>query len=277
MTIAQQTAQVLGPLIPTGRDQPPLSPYNNEGNAPGIIEAQLSTGLALHINALDQSSPFAWLFEVEIPTSPPTRLRFTNQTKKIAWGADSQGNPIEYDPYPVKVGKIAATKGGDLPTIKVQVSNVTREVGRLIDTYDGLTGQLVVLRIINLATLLDPSAEVRIDSQIRSVAVNNKGATFVLSPYNLQQDQIPSRRYLKNHCDFHFGRERCGYVLGGPSYVPDNTVGGGFNFCPKTFEGCVERGDDEEARLSAAERLHPDRAGFFRGIPRLSRKVGILG
>lgn len=274
VTFFEQTQIALGPLIPTGRTFPALSPYQNFEDSPTILAAQISTGLAPHINALDQDSPFIWLFEVEIPTDPPTRYRFNNGTTQIAYGADINGDPVVYDPYKVKVGKIIQNKSGDLPTVRVVVSNVTREVGLIVDTHNGLSGQAVTIRIVNSATLLDPTAEVRIDSVIRSASVNNNAAMFVISPYNLQQHKTPSRRYLKNHCNFHFGQARCGYQLL-PAGTATNVIGGGFDTCQKQFEACTDRGLDEAARSTVVQ--HPKRAGFFRGIPRLSAKVGVLG
>ena len=58
-----------------------------------------------------------------------------------------------------------------------------------------------------------------------------------------------------------FGDAECGYVI--PA-TPGNTIGTGFDFCPRHLEACRERGDDEAARGLA--RKHPKRMNGFPSI-----------
>ena len=39
--------------------------------------------------------PWIWLYEVEVPTTPPTRYRLTNYDRTIYFGASTQGVPLE--------------------------------------------------------------------------------------------------------------------------------------------------------------------------------------
>jgi len=226
------------------------------------------TALQVHANTLENASPFVWLFEVEVPTSPPTRFRFCNQTEKIAFGVNSSGDPIEYDPLHVEVGEWAQSKSGDLPELSVVVSNIRRDVGVVLETYAGLHGAPVVVRIVNRSTLLDVNAQIRFDGTVRAVTVNNNSATFAIANYNLYQETVPAHRFLKNHCPFLFGGSRCGYII---PESPGETVGTGFSTCAKHIDACTERGDDEVARSLSEQ--HPARFGGFRGITRLSSKV----
>lgn len=224
--------------------------------------------LERHRSTLEGDSPFVWLFEVQVPTTPATRYRLTNHTTKVRFGLDSAGQPLEYDPFPIAIGDIDATKDGDLPEIQVVVSNITRELGSAVDLYDGLQGAPVVIRTVNLATLLDTSAEIRTDTVIRSSQVRAESVTFTLSAYNLLDERVPKFRFTRNNCPFLYGGARCGYPI--PT-SPTGVVGGGFATCPKTVEACTVRGEDEVARSLPEQ--HPERFGGWPGLPRLSQRA----
>jgi len=224
--------------------------------------------LQTHINTLENASPFVWLFEVEVPTSPPTRFRFCNQTEKISFGVNSSGDPIEYNPLHIEIGEWSQGKAGDLPELSISVSNVRGDVGAVLETYAGLHGAPVIVRIVNRSTLLDMNAQVRFDGTVRAVTVSNVSATFAIANYNLYQESVPAHRFLRNHCPFLYGGARCGYIV--PT-TPGETVGTGFSTCAKTVDNCTVRGEDEVARSLTEQ--HPARFGGFRGITRLSSKV----
>jgi lambda family phage minor tail protein L len=219
-------------------------------------------------SAIEGDRAWVWLFEVEVPTSPATRYRVTSHTTSIIFGSNSAGEDIEYFPFPMQVGTMDQNKDGDLPEIQVAVSNVTREIGAAIETYDGLQGQPVVIRLVNMAHLVDFNDQIPTNARVRSAKVTGDVVAFTLSPYNLMQERVPRYRFLRDHCPYLFGGDRCGYVI--PA-TPGETVGTGFSTCPKTRPACEERGDDEVARALA--RLHPERFGGWIGLPRLSQKA----
>ena len=207
-----------------------------------------------------------WLLEVEVPTTPPTRFRFANNTDPIDFGTTSLGVPITYYPYRFVFGPIVQSSEGDLPSMQISVSNVSRVVGAVVEQYNGLVGQPAVLRLVNINDLLNSQSQIREDAEIIAVKVRNLDATFTLSAFNLYKAKFPSQRYVAQHCRWIYGAAECGYII--PS-APGGTVGTGFATCGQLFADCVQRGDDEAARSVARE--HPERFGGFMGMARLSR------
>lgn len=205
--------------------------------------------------------PWVWLYEVEVPTDPPTRFRITNYTEDIEFGFDGAGDPLTYSRFPVSAGDIVQSKDGDLPRIRVSVANATREVGAVVEQYGGLVGQPAVIRVVNIEALDVPGADIRFDAQIVRTTANAEAITFELSPANLHDAEFPRWRYMSQHCNFPFGGVLCGYVI--PA-SPGDTVGTGFSTCPKHLAGCTERGEDEDARSVTVK--HPQRFGGFRGM-----------
>ena len=223
----------------------------------------LDSLLTIQQMTLHDPEAWIWLYELEVPSDPPTRYRLTNYKTAVLFGTNSSGTPLEYSRFPVRCGPIEQSGRGDLPGIRVTVGNVQREVGAMVELYDGLTDQPVVVRLVHKLALAVPSAQIRWDAKVQRVRVSDKAVTFDVASTDIQAARFPSKRYSATSCPVDFGLAECGYVV--PN-SPADSVGGGFSTCPKDLLSCTERGDDEEAR--GLTRQHPKRWGGRRGIPR---------
>lgn len=208
--------------------------------------------------ALEASSPLVWLVEVELPTTPLTRIRLTTNNQPVNFGKTLAGADVTYSPFPMKVGTIERTKEGDLPTIKVTLSNAEGIVVPHIEAYNGLVGQKAVIQLVSLGELGDVSASLRFDGEIMTTEMDAEAATLSVGAYNAEGMVFPKNRHVADHCRHVFGSAGCGYNLNDPL--------GTFTTCPRTYGACVLRGDDEEDVMLIL-RSHPDRFGGFRGLP----------
>lgn len=223
----------------------------------------LSPALEQHRNMLRDGEPWIWLFEVEIPSSPKTRLRLARYTDPVSFGVDSTGAAIVYSPFGIAIGERRETVDGDIPTLAVEVANPSREIGLAIDQYDGLVGAPVVIRIVHASDLANFQSQIEERAEVRRARVTGDRCTFVLAAYALYRRPFPAWRYLAFNCRWQFGGPECGYAI--PA-SPGGTVGTGFATCGRTFTACDERGDDEVAR--SLTRQHPKRFGGFPGMRR---------
>lgn len=227
----------------------------------------LHSVLQAHQQQLRDESPWVWVYDFQVPTDPLTRYRITNYTEPVPLGTDPEGMPILYSPYPIDHGEIELTREGDLPSIRVSIANSRNdEIGATLEEYGGLLGEPAVVRLINIAAGGTSSAQVRFDAQVSRVRMTHEIVTIELAAENLRKARFPRRRYLRSHCPFQFGDADCGYTL--PA-APGEAIGDGFSFCPKSLEGCTDRGLDEVAR--ALPQAHPERFGGFLGIGRAIR------
>jgi lambda family phage minor tail protein L len=217
-----------------------------------------SAVVAAAAQQLRSQTPFAWLYEAEMPTTPPTRFRLTNYNETITYGTSSTGSPLTYSPFPIAHGGIEQTSEGDLPTIQVDIGNASREVATRVETHGGLIGQPVDIKLVYIGDLSNPAPVLEETVQIVGCTMTADVVTFTLSAYNLYKQQFPARRYIARHCPFQFGGPECGYKI----------ALGNFPTCTFTLAACDERGDDEVATGQA--RQHPERWGGFAGIPRLT-------
>lgn len=229
------------------------------------IDPKITAGALL----LEDLVGMAWLYEVEVPTSPPTRVRLTNWSQLIYFGtygagSSSPGAPIPYYPAAVSHSPIRENAGGDLPALKVTVGNGRRTASDLLESHRGLRGQPAKIMLVRIDSLDDTAAKVEWRFTVDRASVSEEKCTLDLSRAHLNRIKDPPYRYLANGCRYsEYGGARCGYLI--PSGA-DDTVGGGFATCPKSYAACVERGLDEEAR--GVEVKHPKRFGGKRGLPR---------
>lgn len=224
----------------------------------------LSSLMQQHRNQLRNEWPWVWLYEFEIPTSPVTRVRVTNMLEDLQYGIDSDGNPTTYTRFPIVHGGIKKTSAGDIPSLAVSICNISREISRLIDQHDGLSGAPAVIRLVNMADLDNPRAQLEERAEIRGTQVRATVITLTLSAASLYQVKVPNHRYVSTVCGYDsFGGPECGYIIP-PS--PGESVGTGFSTCPRRRTDCSERGADEVARGLA--QMHPRRWGAFPGMPR---------
>ncbi len=209
--------------------------------------------MAQHASQLESESPWRWLYEIEVPTDPPTRYRLTNNTSAVQFGTTSLGVPITYSPFPIFHGGIKEGSNGNLPSIDVSVANVSREISQALATYNGLIGQKVVIRLVQMAELLNAQAQIREDCTVRGVRVTHEICTLTLSSGNLYERTLPARRIVTGHCGVLFGGPACGYDIST----------GNLTTCAKTIEDCRLHGDDEESE--GLPRMHPERFSAFPG------------
>ena len=213
-------------------------------------------------NALATGSRFVWLYEIEVPTSPAsdlnpqTRYRFCAQTEEVTW----QDNI--YSPFPITHGAAAEGSDGDLPTLSLTVSNISREIAGTLETYNGLIRQPVKIMLVLMTDSYatepqhDNQPILDWDFKITSMSLNDEAATATLGDISLYEVNIPKTKISKRYCRFKYRDDQCGYI-------------GAMVECDKSLDG--PRGCRAHSRDSAD---HPNRFGGFPGAP--TKKTGGL-
>ena len=212
--------------------------------------------LAPFKNALATGSRFVWLYEIEVPTSPLTRYRFCAQTETVTFREN------EYFPFPITHETMKETADGDLPTLNLTVSNISREIAGTLETYNGLIRQPVKIMLVLMAEsyYTAPQSSLKAvlewDFKITSMAMNDGGVSATLGDISLYDVNIPKNKISKRYCRFKYRDAECGY-------------GGEMERCDKSLEGplgCKAHGFDSSD--------HPSRFGGFPGAP--TKKTGGL-
>lgn len=220
----------------------------------------LETAMSQAAKQMQQDAPLIRMLSLTLPTPTPSMLRLANHDRDVLHGNDSLGAPLTWSRFPFSLGEIRENRQGDLPTLALNVCNVTAELMAWIDGYNGLVGQEVTLLKVHSGFLADAPL-IDFAADVTSCEVNARVAIFTLGSPKLARQIFPARRWLTQCSVIQFGDADCGYPI--PA-SPTEAVGGGFSTCPRSLEACRLRGDDEEAR--SLTRLHPRRYDGAPGI-----------
>lgn len=205
---------------------------------------------ALLVAALDQDADDAWVWlwkiTVDITASATSVVYLTNQAETITLGSDV------YQPYPMTQGSIEQTNEGEVTTVTLTMSNVTRKLSTFIETGAGLANMPVTLSLAKRDDLASGAALV-FDFTVGNVTLTRASATLTLESPNFFQRVSPRDTVSRDRCRWRFKGKECGYV-------------GTLSTCDKSLPTCILRGDDE--RDSGLTRNHPQRFGGFPGIER---------
>jgi len=206
----------------------------------------LSPAVIADKNALASANPFLTLVEIEVPTTPPTRYRLVRNTENVTWNGRTY--------YATNLSLSPAEEDGraSLTEQQLTVQNATREVGAIVESYDGLTDQPVTVYRVNKADLA--SGQPATKDEFRIIELHASESTLVarLGRANLWRASFPGKRQMRNACPFAYRGIECGYL-------------GGLSTCDKTLtgpDGCEAHEGDSP--------LHPARFGGFALMPRPS-------
>lgn len=220
-----------------------------------------TTNVLKFMHALESGEPWKILYEIEVPTSPPTRLRFVKGTPSAAQ-LSFRGNL--YYPFPVTHASETVDTEGNLQETTITVSNVSREIVTLLEAHQGLVGQPVRIILIHNTELVggteQPSLET--DYRIASATYTEEAVTARLANHNAYRTNFPALRLMRRTCRYRYrDAKTCGYN------VP--VASGGLATCDFSLNGpngCEEHGANELANGFTVR--HPARFGGFPGIPR---------
>lgn len=197
----------------------------------------LTAAQAAQVGTQHQKNPFVWLYAFDVPSTPPSVFRVAAFDKSIQFGTNSEGTPLSWAPFPIEHQGIPEDSEGTQSTLRVSVSNITREAQALIEFYDGLIDQDVRIYLVNTATLLEPIPYLDVRGRVLASSATEDAAVFDVGLGNLLRAYVPRNRILRRFCGHVYKGPECGYVGALPS-------------CDKSLDGsngCIAH--DNKARF----------------------------
>ena len=211
---------------------------------------------------MEQRDPYIWLYAIDIPTDPRTKLRVTPYPETVEFERDSAGTTISWYPFSIGHADVSRDAEGKLPSVALIVQNVTLTMADFLRSHGGLIGESVRIALMHKPDLPDGTPIRDERYEIQNANVREGSVTLQLGQYSLYRLGFPNRRITRDYCGHAYGGAGCGY---------DTTRAGALASCDKTKDGtngCTVHGTDEEG--AGMENRHPDRMLVFEGVLRAS-------
>lgn len=152
---------------------------------------------------------------------------------------------VTYNPFPITFDAIRENNQGQIDSIVVSVSNVSRIVQGYLETYD-LRGKKVTIITVWSNQLGDSDANLKDVYYIDTFSADQDTVNFVCTTkFDVLNVQLPQRRFLRNYCQWKFKGSECGYS-------------GGDSTCEKTKEDCKDNKNNYE-RFGGFPSINPKR------------------
>jgi hypothetical protein len=219
----------------------------------------LSTNLIAEKNKRASSGAWIPLLEIKIkdPANPdapyPTRFCLCNNTEDIVFetipaGYDGAGNPQVWTRFPFQLDIIKQGDKGEIPSLELSVSNITKYLQPYLEEYKGGINSDVKIIIINTNNLGESYTELTQEFIVLETKCNNRWVVFTLGAPNPVRQRFPLYRYIAKHCRWQFGSVECGY----------NASDG--ESCKRTYEDC--QNFNNESRFGGFIGLQAGRTRF---------------
>lgn len=138
----------------------------------------------------------------------------TEAERTILWNEGTGTDcPVKtYTAFPFEIEPTKQTSKGEIPTLTVRVSNITRLIQPYLEALSGGIGSTVKIIVVNSAHLSEDYTELEMTFDVLACHTSVEWVTFTLGAPNPLRQRLPLYRYLALHCRWTYKLEECGYV-----------------------------------------------------------------
>ena len=188
----------------------------------------LSAAAILEKNKLASDGAWLVLLKIVAKQNPTEPIYLVRNRDKITW------NGAEWIPFPFDMDDINDDGQGEIQSLTVKVSNVTRVIQGYIEELSGGVDATVTVLVVNSNHLDVTAPSVEEEFSVTGTSCDDQWVYFSLGPAYPVSSRRPERRYLKNFCQF----EYCGIECGLPESIKAQAP-----TCDKTLISCKNRGN----------------------------------
>ncbi len=191
----------------------------------------MDNALTTEKHQLATPTPWLILLEVNVPTAPPTTLYLVRNTEDIVFNLQT------YIAFPFEIDTTKQVSKGEIPTVNLKVSNVSRTVQAYLEEYDGLIGQEINVRIVSKpGTSPEYLEAVSWTYEVLGCQADVLWVTFSLGIPNPISKRFPLYRYIANHCNWTFNSPAV--RAGGSNAGVECGYTGSDTICKRTLADC---------------------------------------
>ena len=192
----------------------------------------LSQKLIEEKNRQSTAHPWLILLTIVLNDSDSTTYRLVNNNEDVTF----EGN--EYSKFSFNLEPTKYSSRGDISTLTLEVSNITRLIQPKLEELAGGVGSTVTITVVNHRFLKESYSEFEETFDVLSTKCDTNRVSFILGGVNLLRRRMPLYRYIALHCRWGFDTVadpniECNYRVDGD--------GLGKTTCARTLNDCRDR------------------------------------
>lgn len=177
----------------------------------------LPANLILEKNKL--ASTGAWLLLLDVNLPDTSVLRLARNTDNVTFGGNT------YTAFPFEIEASNEGSQGEIPTVTLRLSNVTRNLQGYLEAQGGAVGASVVLTVVSSLYLAENYSELQLTYDVLAATADAQWVVFTLGAAFPQRRRFPLLRAIAHHCAWTYKGRECNY-------------GGGLTACKRTLADC---------------------------------------
>jgi len=127
-------------------------------------------------------------------------------------GRGTESYPAVYTAFPFEIEPTKQDNQGEIPTVTLRVSNVSRLLQKYLDELSGAISSIVKVTVVNAAHLQEDYSELEMTFDVLACHSDASWVVFTLGAPNPLRQRFPLERYMALHCGFVFESVECSYV-----------------------------------------------------------------
>jgi len=166
------------------------------------------------------ASTHAWLVLLKVVMPNDTEFRICANNENVTWPV-TDGD--EFLAFPFEIDEIGDSSKGEVPSVGVKVSNVTRLLIPDLEDQDGLVDSDVTIYIVNSTNVIlgadrvigvqNPNPEIELNYIVINTSYDVQWVYFTLGASNPWNKRFPRNKVYKNICKhYDFKGTRCAYA-----------------------------------------------------------------
>lgn len=182
-------------------------------------------------NAIDQSDPWLVLLDIYLVGTAHTTvvngitISYSERLSLVNNNEDITFNGVLYYAFSFNYEQPSESGKGEIPTVTISVSNVSRIVQGYVELYEGGVGSVVVMTVVNAGLLAENYAELTTNFTVLGSKCSAQWVAFSLGSANPFNKRFPPDIYSAQHCRFKYKGPHCKYA-------------GIIAACDHTFDDC---------------------------------------
>lgn len=112
--------------------------------------------------------------------------------------------PAIHTAFPFELETSRSTSHGDIPTVTLNVCNITRMLQPYLEALDGGIGSTIKITVTNSEYLTEDTSELSVTYEVIECRTDAKWITFVLGAENPLSKRFPLHRFFANTCRWQF-------------------------------------------------------------------------